>query len=312
MRIFFATDLHGSEVCFRKFVAAAAFYKASKLFLGGDLSGKAFAPIWKLPNCRWESYANGQRVVMQSLNEKAAFIRRLADRGYYTYEIERHDYESLSIAEKLVIVEKLICDRLNDWINFATDKLKSTGTEIFVIAGNDDPPAINTVLSGSHLLNVVDGRVAFLDEGVQILGYGYSTPTPWCTYREQSDESIADRLRELIGQLRPDLPAIFHIHVPPFNSGLDSAPALDANLRPIIGSGGTLMVSVGSRAVRDAILRVRPMLGLFGHVHEARSVTRIGPTLCVNPGSTYNQGRLCGLLATIKDGRVHDWQLTEG
>ena len=35
--LFFATDLHGSEVCFRKFVNAARFYNADVLVLGGDI-----------------------------------------------------------------------------------------------------------------------------------------------------------------------------------------------------------------------------------------------------------------------------------
>ena len=36
MRIYFATDIHGSEVCWRKFLNAARFYQADKLILGGD------------------------------------------------------------------------------------------------------------------------------------------------------------------------------------------------------------------------------------------------------------------------------------
>ena len=45
MRLFFASDLHGSEPCFKKFVNAAAFYDASVLVMGGDLTGKAILPI---------------------------------------------------------------------------------------------------------------------------------------------------------------------------------------------------------------------------------------------------------------------------
>ena len=45
MKIFFATDIHGSEVCWRKFLNAAAFYKADLVVLGGDVTGKAMVPI---------------------------------------------------------------------------------------------------------------------------------------------------------------------------------------------------------------------------------------------------------------------------
>ena len=43
--IFFASDLHGSEVCFKKFVSAAKFYGADTLLLGGDISAKIVVPI---------------------------------------------------------------------------------------------------------------------------------------------------------------------------------------------------------------------------------------------------------------------------
>jgi Icc-related predicted phosphoesterase len=44
MRLFFATDLHGSEVCFRKFLAAAKVYEPDVLILGGDFAGKGLVP----------------------------------------------------------------------------------------------------------------------------------------------------------------------------------------------------------------------------------------------------------------------------
>ena len=45
MKIFFATDIHGSEVCWRKFLNSAAFYKADMVILGGDVTGKVMIPI---------------------------------------------------------------------------------------------------------------------------------------------------------------------------------------------------------------------------------------------------------------------------
>src|SRR2546421_11306531 len=51
--LFFATDLHGSETCFRKFVAAAKFYGVDALILGGDTSGKFLVPIVAAGGDRW-------------------------------------------------------------------------------------------------------------------------------------------------------------------------------------------------------------------------------------------------------------------
>jgi Icc-related predicted phosphoesterase len=45
LRIFFATDVHGSDRCFRKFIAAAETYDADALILGGDIAGKGLVPI---------------------------------------------------------------------------------------------------------------------------------------------------------------------------------------------------------------------------------------------------------------------------
>src|SRR5579862_947041 len=45
LRVFFATDIHGSDRCFRKFLAAAKVYDAEALVLGGDIAGKGLVPI---------------------------------------------------------------------------------------------------------------------------------------------------------------------------------------------------------------------------------------------------------------------------
>ena len=41
MRLFFATDIHGSEICWKKFINAGKWYEVDTLILGGDMTGKA-------------------------------------------------------------------------------------------------------------------------------------------------------------------------------------------------------------------------------------------------------------------------------
>ena len=43
-RLFFATDIHGSERLFRKFINGAKVYGVQVLVLGGDITGKALVP----------------------------------------------------------------------------------------------------------------------------------------------------------------------------------------------------------------------------------------------------------------------------
>jgi uncharacterized protein len=107
--------------------------------------------------------------------------------------------------------------------------------------------------------------------------------------------------------------AIVNIHCPPYASGLDDAPELDATLKPVIRGGRPSIVPVGSHAVREAIKRYQPVVGLHGHIHESRGAQKIGRTLCVNPGSDYSSGVLRGAVVDIaEDGACLDFLLTTG
>ena len=63
LEIFFATDLHGSELCWRKFLNAAKFYGVNVLICGGDMTGKAMIPIVQ-ENGRYELEVKGERMVV--------------------------------------------------------------------------------------------------------------------------------------------------------------------------------------------------------------------------------------------------------
>lgn len=312
MRIFFATDLHGSDRAFHKFVAAAKFYSADILFLGGDLSGKALVPVWRTDGNRWGASASNKETILDGAAELAAFERTCADQGVYAVKVEPEQYHRLDGVQRSSLLEKAICARLESWLEYAEMRLRNTGICIVAIPGNDDPLQIDGALRSCPAVTFVDRQVVNFDGMFQVLGLGYSTPTPWQTPRELPDEEIDRELQALVPRLNTDLPAIFHIHVPPFSSGLDLCPELDKDLRPVIGVGGPVFRPVGSMAVQRAIQFAQPILGLFGHVHEARATARIGSTFCVNPGSAYAQGILLGCLIVIAKGRVEEWFLTEG
>src|SRR5438132_102295 len=120
-RLFYASDIHGSEKCFLKFVNAARFYRADVLVLGGDLTGK--------------------------------------------------------------------------------------------------------VISRSEVIENADGRVVDLGAH-ELVGMGYANPTPFHSPRELPEAELESRLEALIATMREPERAIFAIHVPPVNSGLDMAPRL--------------------------------------------------------------------------------------
>ena len=76
VRIFFATDIHGSDVCWRKFLNAGAFHKADVLIMGGDMTGKAMVPI-TVGNGSWRVTLQDQEHVLSSEDEVAAMEKRI-------------------------------------------------------------------------------------------------------------------------------------------------------------------------------------------------------------------------------------------
>jgi uncharacterized protein len=75
---------------------------------------------------------------------------------------------------------------------------------------------------------------------------------------------------------------------------------------------GNSMVPVGSKAARQMIEKYQPLLGLFGHIHESKGTARLGRTLCVNPGSVYEQGYLNGAIINLGRDKIKSHILTNG
>src|SRR5580704_16360010 len=90
VRIFFATDVHGSDRCFRKFLAAARAYDANILLLGGDVAGKGLIPIRAAgPD---SLYAEVHGVVVTVAGEDEQGLRDEINRGGF-YGVRMDDPE---------------------------------------------------------------------------------------------------------------------------------------------------------------------------------------------------------------------------
>jgi Icc-related predicted phosphoesterase len=309
--LFFATDLHGSDKCFRKFVNAAKFYDANVLFLGGDLAGKAVVSLWR-ESGRWMVVDQQGQLRQLSEVEATEFERAARNAGHYVSAKSPAELASLTPQEKDAEFRSLATERLCEWLELADSRLRGSGVTLFAIPGNDDPIDFDRIFAEYPFIHYVHERVVAANSGLSILGLGGSNITPWHTYREMTEGEIEEKLSSLGALLPNGANTIADIHVPPFGSLLDSAPMLDKNLKVQIGPGGVKTIPVGSKAVRRFIEQTQPMLALFGHIHEGRGATKIGASLCVNPGSQYSTGNLLGFWARIKRNRVHDWQLTEG
>ncbi len=299
MRIFFATDIHGSEICWKKFLNSAAFYKADLVILGGDVTGKVMVPIVSRTGFSEVTWG-GQSLHLETEEEIRAVEAQIRNRGFYPARISPDEMTVLNeedgAIDKRFTIEMV--HTLNRWLDMADGKLMGGEIPCFVNGGNDDTFDIDPVIEASPCVTFTEGKVVELD-GFYMASMGYTNPTPWDTFREGSEEDLAIRIKNVTDQI-PDMDrAIFNFHAPPYNSGLDEAPALDENMRPM--HGGAVMKPVGSTAVRDAIANLQPMLGVHGHIHESKGVTKIGKTLAINPGSVYTDGVLQGAVIDLNE-----------
>ena len=311
--IFFATDVHGSNVCFKKFVNAAKFYDANVLILGGDVTGKMVVPIATQSDGHHLASFAGKDVRLEKEDEVADFERRVADMGFYPKVMTEDEFQELrsdpDAQERLF--RTLIEERLAQWAAYAEPRLTEQGVKCFAAPGNDDAFWVDDVLASTGAIELLEGRIVALD-GLEMLTTGWSNATPWKTERECSEDELKERILPMVEELDDPAKAVFNIHVPPYKTVLDQCPELDEELRPVHRGGNPVMTSAGSTAVRALIEQYQPLLGLHGHIHEGRGVAKLGRTVCVNPGSNYSEGVLNGSLIRLSDGGVRDVQLTQG
>lgn len=313
--LFFATDIHGSEVCWRKFVAAADFYHADVLVLGGDFTGKLVIPIVAGQGNRHLARFLGKEHLLEA-DDLDRFQRRVSDSGFYPIQIDAAEFGALEADPDRVeaLFRQLIVERLVQWIKHATERLDGTGVRILTAPANDDPYYIDQTISehgGDVFVNVED-QVVELAPGHEMISTGYTNRTPWNTPREQDEDVIAAHIEQMAARLERPETAVFNLHPPPHGTKLDLAPRLDEHLSVVTSAGATVMDHVGSHAVADALHRHQPLLSLHGHIHESAGQIRIGRTTAINPGSEYGEGVLRGALIRIGDGRIHSYQATSG
>ena len=311
-RIFFASDLHGSEKCWRKFLNAAKVFDAHVLIMGGDIAGKLIVPIVSHQDSHFTSTFHGDHN-LASLKEVEALEQAIRDAGYYPVRMDQDQLKEMDAAGKQdELFAEVMTREFERWLELAETKLRGTAVRCFVSPGNDDIRALDELLKKQDVVGAPDEERVLIDDEHEMISIGFSTPTPWHTERECSEEEYAakiDRLATMIG----DMPkAIFNIHCPPYGTALDKAPEVTADLRPVTILGQPMMVSVGSRSVRSAIERLQPLLGLHGHVHESRAIAKLGRTVCINPGSEYTEGVLSGALVLLNGNKVDQFQLVTG
>lgn len=318
-RLFFATDIHGSERTFRKFINAGKFYDVNVIVMGGDISGKLMIPIIKEGSGNYRATLQGTVRKITTEAELKQLQETVGLLGFYSRIMDEDEYKALAQKPEEVnrLFHQLARERLTSWVDLAETRLKGTGIRCFVTGGNDDDPEVLEPLKGNGRESFFgcEGEVVQVDEDHMMASVGFSNPTPWHTPREITDEKLGEIIEGMCSKVGDFERCIFNFHVPPLDSTLDSCPQLDWSTDPptqVVSGGQIVFAGAGSQAVRNAIQKYQPMLGLHGHIHEAQGMVKIGRTTCVNPGSEYGEGILRGCLVTFANGAVEGFQMTSG
>ena len=313
-RVFFTTDVHGSTVVFKKFINAGKFYDAQVLVLGGDMVGKMIVPMVEQAGGRYHANYLGQIYDVAVGAELEKLELTLENSGLYPVRVTPEEVEAFK-ADKSLVEQRfgvLAAERVSRWLQIAVDRLKGTGIRCYVQPGNDDPYEIDAVFQPSDVIQNVDGKVVPIDDTHEMASVGAANQTPWHCPRDKPESELAERIEAVVRQLRNVEQAVFNLHVPPHDTNLDIAPELDENLTPKLSlTGGFKMASVGSTAVRAAIEKYQPLVGLHGHIHESRSAQKIGRTLCINQGSEYGEGVLRGVVLEFSKKGLEDHVFTQ-
>ena len=313
LSLYYASDVHGSERCWRKFLGAGRFYGVQALVMGGDLTGKAIVPIETRDDGSFEALFIGETRSGKTAEELEELMDAIRFNGMYPWLAPSAEIARLrgDDAARAALLEKTMVEELRRWIALADERMAAHGIDVFVMPGNDDPWSCDAVIESAAHVRACDDRVVRVGPH-EMISSGYSNPTPWNTPRELDEDALYARIRKLADQLEDPATAIFNLHVPPYDSGLDTANEMNPDLTLKYVGGQPHPIPVGSHAVRQLIEEVQPLLALHGHIHESRGEVRIGRTLAINTGSEYNSGHIHGAVVTLAGPEVRKHQLVVG
>ncbi len=311
VRFLFATDLHGSETVWRKFLNSAKYFNLDALVLSGDMTGKLIIPIIKRPDGKYGSHLFGQSYELTQADIPAfeEKVRRVSYIPYVTTPEEANILEAdKEKTEKLFA--KLQVEIITKWLSLIPERVPKN-CKVILSPGNDDVFVIDDVIRKDSNVIFGEEEVVHLDEEHEVACCGWTNFTPWHSPRECSEEELHQRLERVVAQVKNIKTAVFCFHCPPYNSVIDLAPKLKEDFTPVYEHGQPVMIPVGCTAVRKIIEKYQPLVGLHGHIHESPGFIKIGRTPCLNPGSEYGEGILRAYLVEIEGDKLKKLQRVE-
>lgn len=313
LALYYASDVHGSDQCWRKFLGSGRFYAVDALIMGGDLTGKAIVPIERNGSSSFSATFLGEVRTGSSQRELDELMEAIRYNGMYPWmataeEIAAHASDSEAQSK---LFDTVMVEELGRWIALADERMSGYGIGVYVMPGNDDPWSCDAVIEQATHVVACDDRLVHIGSH-EMISCAYANPTPWDSPRELDENALYERIKRLADQVEAPERAIFNLHVPPYDSGLDTAREINPDLTVVYKSGQAHEIPVGSTAVRQILEECQPLIALHGHIHESRGEARIGRTLALNSGSEYNSGRIHGVTVTLGADRVLSYQFVIG
>ncbi len=309
IKILFVTDIHGSNLCYRKYLNALKVYNVDVGILLGDLTGKVLVPLVEKAGGGWETTLMGTHVDVATQDELEKLKKTIEMMGYYWVHQSPDEFKDYKDDPKKVdaLFKELMMRRLCEWIDLADERLTGAGYKVYMAPGNDDHFEVDQIISDSKAIVNCNNRNVMVGDH-EMITFSWANPTPWNTPREKTDDELEPMLEELVAKVSDKSNAIFNFHAPPFGFALDLAPELTKDLI----QAADRRIHVGSHAVAKMIEKYQPLIGLHGHIHESRGAQKVRRTLIINPGSEYSEGILKGAMIVLEKGKVKDYVFTSG
>ncbi len=215
--VLYATDFHGSDAFFRKFLAAASQYKANVLIVGGDVTGKAMIPIVHEGGGHYEGYLFNRREQPATPDELEKLKQTISNVGFYPMVLEQDEANALEgDADRMsAVFEHAMCDRVRQWLTLADEKLTPQDIRLYFMPGNDDLYSIDHVIDEFPSVANPDGKRLWIDDDHELIGVSNANMTPWHCARDLEEEQLEARLTQVAALLERPSTALMALHVPP-------------------------------------------------------------------------------------------------
>lgn len=170
------------------------------------------------------------------------------------------------------------------------DMISSYNEQIYAVCGNMDKEHMNMMMARQH---ISIHRKHVMVDGMAILGCGGALP--FYGRYVFSEEELAGFLNDSLEGVPDDVPKILMAHQPPYGTKLDLPSRSEKH--------------VGSKAVREFIERVQPLICFTGHMHSCVAIDTIGKTQIINPGPIWQSNQYA--YAEVDDGEVQVLEIRE-